>query len=366
MAPSGDTAADPAAKEIQIATSVDGQKVTEGRQPSLRLVELTKAYGDKVRVDHLNLSVYPGELYALLGDNGAGKTTTISMLTTLVKPTSGEFYLCGYNGISESEKTKGAFGVVSQDVSIYMELTAYENLSFVADLYGIPRHKALPRIAELLEHSGLTERANDLAGSFSGGMQRKLSIAAALLHEPQVLFLDEPTVGLDPASRRQIWFSLKELKKRGVTILLTTHYLEEAELLADRIGIIRKGRLVAEGTIEELRDKIMGVRSIAIRLSRHVDENTLKAKLHQLRERFPVEVRRDHLRNTISFSQPKDKALVSSLHHILDWLEEQQIPFSRFATSEPNLEEVFLAVATDPTELDEEMMREQEADLDDY
>ncbi len=321
-------------------------------QPSIATINLTKRFGDRVSVDRLNISVYPGELYALLGDNGAGKTTTINMLTTLLTPTAGEFFICGLNGVKQSEKTKGAFGIVSQDVAIYSELTAFENLSFIADLYRIPRKKALGRIEILLHEAELTDRANDIAGSFSGGMQRKLTIAGALLHEPQVLFMDEPTVGLDPASRRQIWTVLKALRKRGVAILLTTHYLEEAELLADRIGIIRRGKLVAEGTIDDLRHKIQGIRSIAIRLTRDIDENELLAKLEKLKAKFPVEVRRDILRNTVSFAQPQDRRLVRSLYQVLNWLEEENIPFSRFATSEPNLEEVFLAVATKTDDAD--------------
>ncbi len=336
--------------------------VSENRQPSLQTINLTKKFGDRTSVDSLNLSVHPGELYALLGDNGAGKTTTINMLTTLLTPTSGEFFICGLNGVKQSEKTKGAFGIVSQDVAIYNELTAFENLSFIADLYRIPRKKAQERIKILLEDAGLTDRANDIAGSFSGGMQRKLTIAGALLHEPKVLFMDEPTVGLDPGSRRQIWTSLKALKNQGVAILLTTHYLEEAELLSDRIGIIRRGSLVAEGTIDDLRHKIQGIRSIAIRLTRDVDEEQLQAKLEQLKSKFPVEVKRDILRNTISFAQPQDRKLVRSLYQVLNWLEEEEIQFSRFATSEPNLEEVFLAVASTKADVDAERLNEDEAD----
>lgn len=335
---------------------------SQTRQPALQTVNLTKKFGDRTSVDSLNLSVYPGELYALLGDNGAGKTTTINMLTTLLTPTSGEFFICGLNGVMQSEKTKGAFGIVSQDVSIYNELTAYENLSFIADLYKIPRSKARERIKMLLEDADLTDRANDLAGSFSGGMQRKLTIAGALLHEPKVLFMDEPTVGLDPASRRQIWTSLKALKNQGVAVLLTTHYLEEAELLSDRIGIIRRGTLVAEGTIDDLRHKIQGIRSIAIRLTRDVDEEQLQAKLAKLKTKFPVEVKRDILRNTISFAQPQDRKLVRSLYEVLSWLEEEQVQFTRFATSEPNLEEVFLAVASTKEDVDAERLGEEAVD----
>ncbi|HEY9717648.1 MAG TPA: ABC transporter ATP-binding protein [Trichormus sp.] len=328
-------------------TAVQGQK-----EPSIRCANLTKIFGERTVVDHLNLAVYPGELYALLGDNGAGKTTSISMLTTLLKPTSGEIFICGFDALKDTEKTKGAFGVVSQDVAIYQELTAFENLSFVADLYAIPKATAQARIEALLEDAQLLDRANEISGTFSGGMQRKLSIAIAMLHQPKVIFMDEPTVGLDPASRRQIWSSLKKLRDSGVSILLTTHYLEEAELLADRIGIIRKGKLVAEGTIEELRHKIQGIRHISIRLHQSVSLETLKPRVDKLLEQFKTEVKYDLLRNTISFAQPKDSQLVKHLHHVLKWLDDENISFSKFATSEPNLEEVFLGLATTPGDAD--------------
>ena len=303
-------------------------------------------YGSRTVVNNLNLDIKAGELYALLGDNGAGKTTTISMLTTLVPPTSGQIFICGIDAVKQSEKTKGAFGIVSQDIAIYQELTAFENLWFVAQLYGIPKKQAMEWIEHLLDQAGLADRANDLAGSFSGGMQRKLTIANAMLHQPKVLFMDEPTVGLDPAARRQIWQQLKNLKNSGVAILLTTHYLEEAELLADRIGIIRQGNIVIEGTIEELRHKIQSIRSIAIRLTSSPDPDVLNSKIDRLTAKYPTQVKFDPLRNTISFAQPKDSKLVEALHEILTWLEEEKISFTRFATSEPNLEEVFLAIST--------------------
>ena len=315
---------------------------------AISAVNLCKTYGETRVVDNLNLNVRAGELYALLGDNGAGKTTTISMLTTLLEPSSGEFFICGLNGVKQAEKTKGSFGIVSQDIAIYQELTAFENLWFIAQLHGIPRKQALERIEMLLERSGLSDKANHLAGTFSGGMQRKLTIASALLHEPKVLFMDEPTVGLDPAARRQIWQTLKGLRNSGVTILLTTHYLEEAELLADRIGIIRQGKIVVEGTIDELRHKIQGIRSIAIRITGDVAPDVLQNKINMLGGRFSNQVKFDPLRNTLSFAQPKDSQLVKILHDVLNWLEQEKISFTRFATSEPNLEEVFMALTLEP------------------
>jgi ABC-2 type transport system ATP-binding protein len=342
--------------DISGSTATNASPVEAKQGEAIKAINLTKSFGKRMVVDHLNLTVQRGELYALLGENGAGKTTTLSMLTTLLPPSEGQFYICGHNGICESEKTKGAFGIVSQDVAIYQELTAYENLAFVAELYGIPRKQAAERIEKLLREADLLDRANDLAGDFSGGMQRKLTIATALLHEPPVLFMDEPTVGLDPTSRRQIWATLKALRKQGVTILLTTHYLEEAELLADRIGIIRKGKLVTEGTIDELRIKIQGIRSIAIRLTDQLSLEQLQPKIDKLLTKFPTQFKFDPLRYTISLAQPKDSKLVACLHEVLAWLESENISFSKFSTSEPNLEEVFMALAYDTGDIDHEKL----------
>lgn len=308
---------------------------------------LTMKFGERTSVSNLNLEIRSGELYALLGDNGAGKTTTINMLTSLLRPSSGRYLICGVDGVKNPEKVKGLFGIVSQDVSLYDELTAAENLHFIADLYGIPAKKSATRISELLERAGLEHRAGDRVGEFSGGMKRKLAIASAFLHEPRVLFMDEPTVGLDPVARRQIWQTLTELKQLGVTILLTTHYLEEAELLADRIGIIRQGELVVEGTIDELRVKIQGMRAIQVRLINRLSSQELETKLAELRSRFGTSVEYDALRGTILMGQPADRELTEVLSEFIQWVESSGITFSRIATSEPNLEEVFVAITAD-------------------
>lgn len=317
---------------------------------SVQCRALTKNFGKRISVDALDLQIFPGELYALLGDNGAGKTTTISMLTTLLEPSAGDFFICGYNGRTEPEKIKGCFGVVSQDLAVYSELTPYENLKFLAELYGLSRSETDKRIEKLLTRAGLLDRLNDRIDSLSGGMMRRLSIACAMIHEPKVLFMDEPTVGLDPASRRLIWESLRELKAAGVTIMLTTHYLEEAELLADRIGIISKGKLIVEGTVSELASRIRGMRGISIRLAsgHSVDSPELKQSLDILRSKFECEIRLDSLRNTVYISQSQDQISEEQYHKdVFAWLYQQKIPFVQFATGEPNLEEVFLAVSRD-------------------
>jgi ABC-2 type transport system ATP-binding protein len=316
-------------------------------EPAIVARGLTRKFGPRVSVDNLNLQIFPGELYALLGDNGAGKTTTISMLTTLLEPSGGDFHICGYSGIKQSEKIKAYFGIVSQEISLYNELTCFENLKFLADLYCLPKKEIVPRIEQLLTSAGLQDRLNDRAGNLSGGMQRRLAIACALIKSPKVLFMDEPTVGLDPASRRQIWTTLRELKTSGVAILLTTHYLEEAELLADRIGIIREGKLVAEGTVKELAKKIHGMRGISIKLAGDLSADTaeLTAKFDRLSQSLGVTIQLDPLRNTIYVTQPEGAQLENYLRAVFDWLSQENIAFSKFATGEPNLEEVFLALS---------------------
>jgi ABC-2 type transport system ATP-binding protein len=320
--------------------------------PAIQTVNLSRRFGSRVAVDCLDLNIKQGELYCLLGDNGAGKTTTLNMLTTLLRPSQGEFFICGFNGLKQSEECKGAFGLVSQDVAIYHELTAYENLFFMAALYKLPKKKAEARIKELLEQSGLTDRANDLVQTFSGGMERRLTIAVALLHEPKVIFMDEPTVGLDPVARRQIWGVLHKLREQGVTILLTTHYLEEAEVLADRIGIIRQGKLIIEGTMSELRSKIQAIRKIAVRLSSGLSVSEIQPKFNGAQDKLGMQIEYDAIHNTLLFSQSKtdsdqanaDQALVSNLQDVLSWLKSENIPCVSVATAQPSLEEIFIAM----------------------
>ncbi|MCC7527415.1 MAG: ABC transporter ATP-binding protein [Candidatus Melainabacteria bacterium] len=313
--------------------------------PSIKVSQLTKVFGKRTVVDHLDLEVHPGELYALLGDNGAGKTTTINMLTTLLKPTAGRFSISGFDGISDPEKAKSKFAVVSQEVALYQELTAFENLMFVSRLYGLPREGAVARIEQHLSQWDLLSRRNDFVGDFSGGMQRKLSIAGALLRSPRVLFLDEPTVGLDPGSRQHIWEILTGLKHEGVTIFLTTHYLEEAELLADRLGIIVRGKLIAEGTIDELRGRLNHMKSICVRMARRPSADELDSSLSSLRNFAFGEVSYDELRNTFSIALISEKHLSETLRAVTDWIESEHIPVTGVSTSEPSLEEIYLALS---------------------
>lgn len=215
---------------------------------------LTKKFKEFTAVDNISFDVQEGEIFAFLGPNGAGKTTTIKMLTTLLLPTSGSIMLDGHDPATEQNEVRRSFGIVFQDPSLDEELTALENMEFHAVLYKIPRGERARRIAELLRFVQLWDRRNDPVKEFSGGMKRRLEIARGLLHLPKILFLDEPTLGLDPQTRNNIWEHIKDLNKRDkITVFLTTHIMEEAERTANRVAIIDNGRIVAQGSPEELK-----------------------------------------------------------------------------------------------------------------
>ena len=225
----------------------------------IRIRNLVKKYGDLTAVDNLTLDIYENEVFGLLGSNGAGKTTTIHMLATLLKPTSGTATVNGYDIVSQPAKVRASIGIVFQAPSSDDMLTGYENLHLHSMLYSVPRHTRQSRIDEVLELVGLTERKHDQVKTYSGGMRRRLEIARGLLHKPKVMFLDEPTLGLDPASRESMWKYVKRLvHEEKVTVILTTHYMEEADMLCDRIGIIDKGKIVALDTPAALKAGVGG------------------------------------------------------------------------------------------------------------
>lgn len=223
---------------------------------------LTKKFGDLLAVDSISFSVSEGEIFAFLGPNGAGKTTTIKMLTTLLRPTSGQIQLNGHNPMTNQNEARHSFGIIFQDPSLDDELTALENMEFHAVLYGVAKPTRRKRIEELLKFVELWDRRNDLVKYFSGGMKRRLEIARGLTHHPKILFLDEPTLGLDPQTRNHIWAYIKNLnQKENMTVFFTTHYMEEAERVAERIAIIDRGKIVVQGTPKEL-IKNSGVQSL--------------------------------------------------------------------------------------------------------
>jgi ABC-2 type transport system ATP-binding protein len=214
---------------------------------------VSKRFGDIVAVDNIDFEVAKGEIFAFLGPNGAGKSTTIKMLTTMLRPTSGRLTLDGHDVTKERDSARKAFGIVFQDPSLDEELSAYENMDLHATLYSVPKAQRRRRISELLELVELANRQDSMVKTFSGGMRRRLEIARGLLHEPRVLFLDEPTLGLDTQTRNLMWDYVKKLStEKGMTIFFTTHYLDEAEAVAERIAIIDHGKIVALGTTPEL------------------------------------------------------------------------------------------------------------------
>ncbi|AKB42723.1 MULTISPECIES: ABC transporter ATP-binding protein [Methanosarcina] len=219
----------------------------------IEIKKLSRSFGNLVAVDNLDLEV-ENEIFGLLGPNGAGKSTTVMMLTTLLKPSSGTAKVCGYDIVKESKKVRSKISYVPQDMAVDRKLTGRENVQLYAKLYGIPNRNS--KVDEVIEMMGLSDRAGDLVATYSGGMRRRLELAQALVHEPEVLFLDEPTLGLDVSGRKKIWEHIRMLKAEGMTIFMTTHYLEEAEKYCNRVAIIDKGRIAVIGSPENLTSSI--------------------------------------------------------------------------------------------------------------
>ncbi len=219
----------------------------------IEVKNLTKEFGDFVAVNDVSFSVKEGDIFAFLGPNGAGKSTTIKMLTTLLHPTSGTIRINGYDPVADPDLVRRSFGIVFQDPSLDEDLTALENLELHGALYGVTKDTLLSRINELLELVELSDRCNDFVRDFSGGMKRRLEIARGLLHHPKIIFLDEPTLGLDPQTRNHLWSYVQKLNAdEGITVFFTTHYMEEADRVAKTIAVIDHGTIVAQGTSEEL------------------------------------------------------------------------------------------------------------------
>jgi ABC-2 type transport system ATP-binding protein len=238
-------------------------------EQAILIENLTKKYEDKLALDSLSLQVTKGELFGLLGPNGAGKTTTISIICGLIKPTSGTAKILGYDIQKDAQKVKEQIGVCIQETAIYPYLNAKENLELFGQLYGMSKRAIRERSAMLLNKMALTEDAKRVTAKYSGGMKRRLSLALALIHDPQIAFLDEPTVAMDPQSRHAVWDFIAEQKAKGKTIILTTHYMEEAEELCDRVGIIDHGKLIALGKPKELiaKNNVKNLEEVFIQLT---------------------------------------------------------------------------------------------------
>jgi ABC-2 type transport system ATP-binding protein len=221
-------------------------------QPTIILDNLVKKFEDVTAVDGISLQISKGELFGLLGPNGAGKTTTINVLCGLLKPTSGSATVGGYDVQKETAKVKELIGVCPQDTPVYSYLTGRENVEFFGNLHAMPKEKLKKNVDTLLQQLGLVEDSKRRVGKYSGGMKRRLNLIIALVHDPEIAFLDEPTVAMDPQSRHAVWDFIRDLKKNGKTVILTTHYMEEAEMLCDRVGIIDHGKLIALGAPVDL------------------------------------------------------------------------------------------------------------------
>lgn len=256
--------------------------------PIISVKDLTKRFGALTAVDHISFEVGAGEIFAFLGPNGAGKTTTIRMLTTLLRPTSGAILIDGHDPVHDQAAARRSFGIVFQDPSVDDELTAWENMEIHGVLYGMEKKLRHTRIEQLLHIVELWERKDSLLKEFSGGMKRRLEIARGLLHHPKILFLDEPTIGLDPQTRNHLWEYVQTLnREEGITVFLTTHYMEEADRVAGKIAVIDHGKIVASGTSPSLREqtKTQSLEGAFLSLTGHAIREEAAGAVDQLRMR---------------------------------------------------------------------------------
>jgi ABC-2 type transport system ATP-binding protein len=303
---------------------------------AVKAVGLRKAFGDKVVLDGIDLDIAEGTVFALLGPNGAGKTTTVQILSTLLPADAGDISVAGFDLLHDADATRRVIGVTGQFAAVDGLLTGEENLILMADLRHLGRSEGRRLAAELLERFDLVEAARKPAASYSGGMRRRLDLAMTLVGEPRVIFLDEPTAGLDPRARRDLWQIIRDLVAAGVTVLLTTQYLEEADQLADRIAVLDHGRIVAEGTPEELKRLVPG---------------------GSIRLQFPDAPALARAASVIDGADRNDDALalqvpsdggVRSLRALLDRLDAEAIEVTELSVQTPELDDVFLALTGRP------------------
>lgn len=298
----------------------------------INVKNLSKSFKNIHALDKVSFRIRQGEIYGLLGPNGAGKSTTINILSTVTLADEGEVTLDSFNLRTDADKCKNILGVVPQEISLYDELTALQNLYFWGGLYKINRSELKQQALSLLDMMGLNDRKNDRIDTFSGGMKRRVNIAAALLHSPKILLMDEPTVGIDPHSRNLIFDVIEELHSKGLTIIYTTHYMEEAERLCDRISIIDCGKIIAEGTLEELRSLSNTNESIHIDLTTTPDESSLKAELFS---DFKITQKENSL-DIFTTNSGRDLSKIISL------LVESNFEIHSLEIRKANLETVFL------------------------
>jgi ABC-2 type transport system ATP-binding protein len=299
--------------------------------PLLEVHDLRKRYGDTVALDGVSLSVAEGELFGLLGPNGAGKTSLLSIVSCLLAPSAGRVRIAGRDVTPSDKEARRAIGIVPQELAIYGELSARENLRFFGSLYGLPRAVLAERVERILAAVGLADRADQRADTFSGGMKRRLNLGAALVHEPRLLLLDEPTTGVDPQSRNHIFEEVRRLNAAGVTVVYTSHYMEEVQTLCSRIGIIDHGRLIALGSLQSLLQQLSGL--VRFRVAELTPG--LRERLKQLPETELIE--RDG-----TALELKCKDVKGTLLRLVSVFNEMHLEFISLETEEPNLERVFL------------------------
>jgi ABC-2 type transport system ATP-binding protein len=301
-------------------------------QSAIEVSNLTKYYGKLLAVDHINFEVKSKELFGFLGPNGAGKTTTINMITGVTKPTSGAAFILGHDVTQEPVKAKEHVGVVPDVSGVYDEMTAWDNITFSAKLHGVPKEKRATCARELLELFGLYDRRNDRASTFSRGMKRRLMTTTALVHEPEILFMDEPTTGLDVQSSRQIRSLIKELNKKGTTVFLTTHYIEEADQLCQRIAIIDRGKIITVDNPEKLKTMVQVEYVIEVSFD-HAEE--ISDKLKRLSHVKDVVTAGDKFR--LYVEEPSE-----TLPLIFHFAKKNHLKVTSVNTLKPTLEDAFV------------------------
>ncbi|WP_181723868.1 ATP-binding cassette domain-containing protein [Nocardia gipuzkoensis] len=308
------------------------------RNSAITVSGLRKAYGDKIVLDGIDLDVRAGTVFSLLGPNGAGKTTTVNVLTTLAKADGGSVHVAGHDIATEAKAVRAAIGVTGQFAAVDELLTGQENLQLMVDLNGVPSGDGKRTVTELLERFDLLESAQRPASTYSGGMRRKLDLAMTLVGNPRIIFLDEPTTGLDPRSRRTMWTIIRDLVADGVTIFLTTQYLEEADQLADRIAVLHQGRLVAQGAPDDLKRQVPGTH-VRLRF-------TTVSQLGAAARLFTDSTQDDE---ALTLKVPSDGG-TKSLRALLDRLDEYALAAEEFSVHTPDLDDVFLALTGHTTE----------------
>lgn len=301
----------------------------------LEVNNLVKRYGDFTAVKGVSFDIKEGEIFSLLGPNGAGKTTTISMLSTLYIPTSGDATIAGHSITKDPMAVKQVIGVIPQEIALYEDLTARENLIFWGRMYGLSGNTLTRRVDEVLNQIGLTDKANNRVKTYSGGMKRRVNIGVGLLHKPRLLFMDEPTVGIDPQSRRAILDTVKDLNQNGMTVLYTTHYMEEAQELSDRVGIIDHGELIAIGTQKELTQQVGQTETLVLHIGENDDPQTLAKSLDGVKNVLEA-IASDH---EVSIVTGEAEEVLAS---VVTKANERGIKIRSIDIREPNLEAVFL------------------------